>query len=74
MLTEIQIANLHKLDSETQITILHECAEALGLVSIDDYCEIMAMKKRNVYYQVKSGKIKAFNIGKHIFPLINIKK
>jgi len=38
MLTEEQINNLHKLDYQTQLEILHECAEALGMIDIDEYC------------------------------------
>ena len=71
MLTEEQKINLAKLDTETLIEIMHECAETLGLVSIDEYCKILCMKRRNVYYQVKSGKIKSVNIANHLFPIIN---
>jgi len=73
MLSQKQIENIHNLDSKTQIEILHVCAEALGLVDIDEYCLATGMKKRNVYYQMKYGKIKSFPVGKHVFPLINAK-
>lgn len=72
MLSEKQINNIAKLDTETLIEILQECAEALGIVGVDEYCEIMCVKKRNVYYQIESGKIKSINISGHSFPLINI--
>jgi predicted DNA-binding transcriptional regulator AlpA len=73
MLTQIQIRNIHNLDTNTQIEILRECAEALGIVSMDEYCEVIGMKRRNVYYQIKEKKIKSLIIGKHIFPMVNVK-
>lgn len=72
MLTDTQIVNIHKLDAETCIQIMHECAERLGVVSVDEYCKIMCMKKRNVYSRIKSGSIKHYSISGHVFPIINI--
>jgi hypothetical protein len=40
-------------------------------VEIDEYCEIMCIKRRNLYYKIKSDKIKSFKIGKHVFAIIN---
>lgn len=71
MLTEKKIENLSKLDSDTLIQIMHECAEVLGLVSVDEYCKIMCMKRRNVYYKIQEKTIKSITISGHIFPIIN---
>lgn len=70
-LTEKQINAIHKLDSDTLLEVLQECAEALGLVSIDEYCEIMYIKKRNLYYKLENNYIKYFEIGGHKYPIIN---
>lgn len=71
MLTDKQIENIHKLDSETQLQIMHECAEALGLVCIPEFCDAMSLKRRTAYDYIENKKIKTFNIGIHKFPLIN---
>jgi hypothetical protein len=73
MLTESQINNISKLDIETKLQIMHICADDLGLVSIDEYCQIMEVKRRATYYKIESGLIKHFPIGQHKFPLINDK-
>ena len=70
-LTEKQIKALHKLDNDTLMQILQECAEALGLVSIDEYCSIMNIKKRNLYYKMDSGSVMYFEFGNHKYPVIN---
>jgi hypothetical protein len=49
MLTDKQINNIHALDRQTQLQIMHECAEALGLVSIPEFCKAMAVKRRTAY-------------------------
>ena len=71
MLTDRQINSIHKQDFETLEQILHECAEALGLVSVREYCEIMETKKRSVYQNIKDKKIKAIDICEHKYPCIN---
>lgn len=71
MLTEKQIENLSKLDPDTLIQIMHECAEVLGLVSVDEYCKILGVKRRTAYEHIKIGKIKSIIINNHIFAIIN---
>jgi len=71
MLTEKQIENIHKLDKETILEIMHECAEALGTVSVKEYCEIMQIARRTVYDYMERGKIKYFELSEHKFPIIN---
>lgn len=36
-LTEKQIAAIHKLDAQTALETMHECAERLGLVTYRGY-------------------------------------
>ena len=72
-LTNKQIEALHKLDSSTIVQILQECAEALGLVSIEQYCEVMNIKKRNLYYKLDNGSVAFFEFGGHKYPIINEK-
>jgi len=70
-LTDKQIADIHKLDTNTVIEIIHECAERLGVVSVDEYCQITGEKKRTAYQKIKDGKIKSLTISGKIFPVIN---
>jgi len=70
-LTTDQIRNLHKLDTDTQIEIMHECAENLGVVSVEEYCLVMCKKKRAIYYAIGKGKIKHVIIGGCKFLCIN---
>jgi len=68
MLTDKQIQAIHHvLSNEEKLQTMHECAEALGLVYITEYCKIMCIAKRTYYDHVKQGKIKTFNK----LPLIN---
>lgn len=71
MLTEKQIENLSKLDTDTLIQIMHECAETLGLVTVDEYCKIIGTKRRTAYDNIQKGRIKSININNHIFAIIN---
>lgn len=71
MLTEQQIKNIHKLDAQTCMELMHECAERLGCVSVKEYEEIMQMPRRTIYSYIEQNKIKYFQIGDHKFPCIN---
>ena len=71
MLTEKQKANINRLDAQTCIDIMHECAERLGLVDMQDYIDITGEKRRTIYDRMESGKLLNFKIGKHKFPCIN---
>ena len=71
MLTEKQIQNIRKLPKEDLISIMHECAEELGLVSVKEYCQATGMNRRTVYDYIQQNKIKCFEISKHKFPLVN---
>ena len=72
-LTDKQIAAIHKLDAQTALDTMHECAERLGLVSVEMYCEIMGGKKRTRYKAAKDGKIMKYELCDHIFLVINDK-
>lgn len=73
-LTDKQIAAIHKLDAQTALQTMHECAERLGLVTVDEYCVIMGgKKKRTVYKLVKDDKLMKFELSGHIFLAINDK-
>ena len=71
MLTQTQIANIHKLDAQTCIEIMNECIERLGCVSVKDYCKIMDMPRRTIYDKISNGKINIIKISEHKFPIIN---
>jgi hypothetical protein len=70
-LTKEQKQNLHQLDTDTCVEILHECAERLGLVDVSTYCEVMGRKKRSVYYAIEEGRIPCIEIGKQKLLIIN---
>jgi hypothetical protein len=70
-LTEEQRNNIYHLDSETQIEILHECVEALGIVDVPTYEKVMNERRRTIYDKIDKGKIKTLDIGIHKFPMIN---
>jgi len=70
-LTDKQISNIHSLDADTAIEIMHECAERLGVVTVDEYCKIMGEKRRTVYDKLKNNKLKKIEIACRIFVIIN---
>lgn len=71
MLTDKQIENIRNLQKEDLVSILHECAEVLGIVSVDEYCQATGMKRRTVYQLIKEKRIKSIKIAGHIYPMIN---
>lgn len=71
MLTKEQRANIHKLDANTCIEIMHECAERLGVVTVDDYADILCVNRRTTYANLERGSIKYVVIGGKKFPCIN---
>ena len=71
MLTKEQIRNIHKLDADTCIEIMHECAEKLGVATPDQYADILCLKRRTVYANLERGAIKHVVIGGKKFPCIN---
>jgi hypothetical protein len=48
-LTDKQKTAIQNLDAETALETMHECAERLGLVTVDEYEAITGNKKRSVY-------------------------
>jgi hypothetical protein len=72
-LTDKQITAIQRLDAQTALETMHECAERLGLTSVDDYCTVMGGKKRTRYQDAKDGKIMKFELSGHIFLAINDK-
>jgi hypothetical protein len=71
MITTTQINNIHKLSSDDCLLIMHECAERLGCVSVDQYSKIMNVPRRTIYLKMSENKLKYFAIDNHKFPLIN---
>lgn len=72
-LTDKQIEAINKLDAQTALDTMHECAERLGLVTVEEYCRIMGGKKRTRYKAAKEGKIMKYELCDHIFLAINDK-
>ena len=58
MLTEVQIKNIHNLDGETCLQIIHECVERLGLMSVEEYYDLTKVNKRTIYLRIKDKRIK----------------
>lgn len=71
MLTKEQIRNIHNLDPDTCIEIMHECAERLGIATAGEYADILCLKRRTVYANLERGSIKHVVIGGKKFPCIN---
>ena len=71
MLTDKQKANINRLDAQTCIDIMHECADRLGLVDIEEASDILDLKRRAIYDRMDKGKLGCFQIGRHKFPFIN---
>lgn len=57
-LTDKQRAAINQIDAEMATETLHECAERLGLVSVDEYSKIMCMNKRTIYDHIEKKLIK----------------
>lgn len=72
-LTDKQISAIHKLDAQTALETMHECAERLGLVSVSEYSHIIGENKRTVYQYAKDNKIMKLELSGHIFLAINNK-
>ena len=70
-LTDKQKAAINQLDAEMTTEILHECAERLGLVSVDEYSKIMCMKKRTIYDHIEKRLIKSIEFCGNILISIN---
>lgn len=70
-LTEKQKQNLFLLDSDTLIELMHECAEILGVCSVDEYCKIKYKKRRTVYDNIKNNKVKYIKIANNKYPVLN---
>jgi len=73
MLTNTQISNLHKLPPNDLLQIMHECAEALGLVSVEDYNKLLGMPKRTIYSYIEQNKLLYFKLSSHFYIAINDK-
>lgn len=71
MIDNNKLNNIHKLSVDDCLIIMHECAERIGLVEVDDCKDILHISKRQVYYHIESGELKHFTIGKRKFPCIN---
>lgn len=70
-ITDKQIANIQNLDSQAVLEIMHECAERLGLVTVEEYSQIIGVGKRKVYQDIKDKKKMHFEISGHVFAVIN---
>ena len=71
MLTKQQIHNIQNLDADTLIEIMHECAERLGVVTVDDYVKILGAKRRTTYANLERGALKHVVIAGKKFPCVN---
>ena len=72
-LTEKQKKAIHKLDAQTALETMHECAERLGLVTVGEFESITGENRRTVYQAIKDKKKMHFEISGHVFPAINDK-
>lgn len=72
-LTDKQIEAIHKLDAQTALDTMHECAERLGLVTVDEYCKILGEGRRSVYQAAKNNQKIKFELSGRIFLAINDK-
>lgn len=72
-LTTKQRKAIQNMDAEMALDTMHECAERLGLVSVDEYSSITGENKRTVYKAAKDGLKMKFELSGHIFPAINDK-
>ena len=71
MINKDKLNNLHRLSVDDCLLIMHECAERIGLVDVDEYCSITMKGKRATYYNMKQGKIKYFEISGKKYPCVN---
>ena len=62
---------INQLDAFSCIEILHECAERLGMVSVEQATEILCIKKRTLYEQIKRRKVVSLDIDGKIYVCIN---
>lgn len=72
-LTDKQIAAIHKLDAQTALDTMRECAERLGLVTVDEYSKIVGEGRRSVYQAAKDNKKMKLELSGHIFLAVNDK-
>ena len=70
-LTDKQKASINQMDAEMATETLHECAERLGLVSVDEYSQIMCMKKRTIYDHIEKKLIKSIEFCESKLIIIN---
>ena len=52
---------------------MHECAERLGVVTVDDYVKVLGVKRRTTYASLERGAVKHVVIAGKKFPCINEK-
>lgn len=70
-LTDNERAIIQKMDVEKCTDLLHECAERLGLVSVNEYSKIMAQNKRTVYDHIVNRKIQSIEFCDSKLIIIN---
>lgn len=70
-LTDKERTAIQKLDTEKCIDLLHECAERLGLVSVNEFHEITKMNKRTIYDHIENEKIKSIEFCESKLIIIN---
>jgi hypothetical protein len=66
------IKELNNLSDTDLLVIMHECADSLGLVDINEATDILMLAKRTIYDKLKNNHGCKFVIGKHVFPLVNV--
>jgi hypothetical protein len=70
MLTQEKLNNIHRLNPEEVMQILHECEEYLGIVDMDQAESILHISKRRIYQKMNDKNCQS--IGRHKFPCINL--
>ena len=70
-LTDKQKVNIEKFDNNTTLEILDICTEKLGLMSVEHYCKLEGLTRRQFYYEKSKGNIKTYKINHFEFPIFN---
>ena len=72
-LTDKQKTAIQRLDAQTALETMHECAERLGLVTVGEFEQLTGENRRTVYQAIKDHKQMHFELSGHVFPAINDK-
>lgn len=70
MLTNDKLNNIHKLNSDEVIQILHECVEYIGMADIETASRVLGISKRRLYQKLTPSN--HLKLGIRIIPFINL--